>query len=609
MTFVVESHPGFEPAPSEYTYATLAFKEHFPILAKKLVQKLFWNVALIFLGDISQRNKLCGQREMNFKFKKVMILAVFLLAAGLLYLSWNGVEKFQIAPGHVQHGKGHQNRKHKAAHELTLKPVKTETEILNDANYQDSNRHASGKFSKLFLIEKSHVYGLNETVNIRIVLKDRKSKPKTRGGDMLVVWMKDRRRKASSAGYVIDHDNGTYTGVLRTMWTGQAVIYVAILSSRERMTFIYKTFRTGFFGKHVYCLFDAQNITETTEGYLDERFLKKETLCNLTAENWGVPFYCTKPEKHGFECHHWSRVNTVHFKPVPTEADTSWYRSCAFEKLQDWIHIRVSSVKAAAVFSISPCGKKRFRDSWVTPSPIGFFCNSTWRQRKCFNILSTNDYHQCLTNRSLRVFGDSTVRQFFTVLYKTLNLKMRTGPWFLGQKLTSHKRYYYMEAYEERHNYTVAWIPHGLPMSYFNANRTAIRPVFVRLDEIPSGSSDIILINLYAHFNLFPVHIFRDQLKRTRISIQKLLTRSPNIKLAIKGPHNYIHPISNHTLGGLWGPIYESIIKQEFVALYDRVFYLDVWDMTIAVENANVHPDEHVVSMMIHTFLGYLCVE
>ncbi|XP_046566217.1 NXPE family member 3-like [Haliotis rubra] len=320
---------------------------------------------------------------MSFKFKKLTALAVFVLAAGLLYLSWNGVEKFQIAPEHVQPGKGHKDQL-----QLNLKHVKTESEILNNANFKDSNRHASGKFSKLFLIDKQHVYGLNEAVNVKIVLKDRKNRPKARGGDMLAVWMKDRSRSASSAGYVIDHDNGTYTGVLRTMWTGRAVIYVAILSSRERMAFIYNTFRTGFFGKHIYCLFDAGNQTETTEGYLDERFHKKAPICNLTAENWGVPFYCSKPEKLGFECHHWTRVNTVHFVPVPTEVDTSWYRSCAFEKLQDWTYIRISSVKARAVSSSTPCGKTQFRDSWVTPSPVGFYYNSTWRQRGCFNIIS-----------------------------------------------------------------------------------------------------------------------------------------------------------------------------------------------------------------------------
>ncbi|XP_048246535.1 NXPE family member 3-like [Haliotis rufescens] len=546
---------------------------------------------------------------MRFTFPKVIVLAVVILVAWLSFVSWGGLEKFQSVPDHARSRTEDKRQTPQVEHQLPLKSVKADTEIINDPNLKDSNRHASGKFSKLFLIDKQQIYRLNETINVKIVLMDRKERPKTRGGDMLVVWMKDTVKQASSAGSVIDHGNGTYTGVLRTMWTGQAVIYAAILSSRERMAFIYNKFRSGYIGKHISCLFDVHNLTETTVGYMHKRFLDNKPICNLTAENWGVPFYCTKPKQRGFECQHWTRVNTVHFVPIPTEADTRWYRSCSFEKLVDWVPIRISSVKAATVSSSAPCGRKQFRDTWTTPSPVGFFYNSTWRQRGCFNTITTNDYSKCLANRSLRMYGDSTVRQWFTVLYKRLNLTMRTGPWFIGPIPVAQKRYYYTEAYEKQHNYTVVWIPHGLPMSFQNANRTASRPVFVYLDETPAGSRDIILINLYAHFNLFPVHMFRSQMKRTRISIQKLLKRSPDIKIAIKGPHNYIHPITNYTLDGLWGPIYENIIKQEFVGLYDQLVYLDIWDMTIAVENTDVHPTEDVVSTMIHTFLGYFCAK
>ncbi|XP_046550145.1 NXPE family member 3-like isoform X2 [Haliotis rubra] len=261
----------------------------------------------------------------------------------------------------------------------------------------------------------------------------------------------------------------------------------------------------------------------------------------------------------------------------------------------------------AAMASNIPCRRANFRNTWLS-NPVGFFYNSTWRSPSCFNDITVKDFDRCLANRTLRMFGDSTVRQLFTFLFKYQNLTWAIGPKEAHNNIIPTSKWYsYSEAYNKRFNYTVFWAPHGLPMSFENANRTAIRPCFVHLDEIPSGSRDIVLIHLYAHFQLFPLHVFKARMKHIRLATERLLIRAPDIKIAIKGPHYFIKHSTGNTLGGLWGPVYDKIIRQEFVSLYARVIYLDVWDMHVTDENSDIHPSEELLKTMLRTLFGYVC--
>ncbi|XP_046328614.2 uncharacterized protein LOC124112505 isoform X2 [Haliotis rufescens] len=192
--------------------------------------------------------------------------------------------------------------------------------VLNE----ETSQHASGSMSRLSLIGVKNTYELDETVKVNIVLFDHYKRPKIRGGDMLVVWMKDPQHGAASAGTVIDHGNGTYTGVLRTLWTGRAIIRAAMISSRERMAHIYRSFQNGYFGRNIACTFISNTATETTSGYMDMRYVKKRPFCNLTADYFGVPFYCEKPNTKGIRCHDWTETDSPNTY-MTFGADTRWF--------------------------------------------------------------------------------------------------------------------------------------------------------------------------------------------------------------------------------------------------------------------------------------------
>ncbi|XP_046363439.2 NXPE family member 3-like isoform X1 [Haliotis rufescens] len=542
---------------------------------------------------------------MGSRLKTFSLLLVLLMVA-TVFLSWPN--RFQIIDS-----LGHQfqaTTKHTS--EPALKSHIEEEDMVNDSNVNDVTTHASGSLSRMSLSDIKHTYQNNEMVKIKILLFDRGNRSKTRGGDMLVVWMKDPQRGAASAGTVTDHGNGTYTGVLRALWTGRAIIRAAMISSRERMTHIYRSFRNGYFGKNIVCTFRSNITKETTSGYMDMRYMKKHPFCNLTADYFGVTFYSGKPQTKGLGCHDWTETSLPH-NYMTFGADTRWFAErTSTEYLTDFITINISSnihEKDRTVIPTTPCSQRNFRDTWLATPPVGFSYNNTWRPLSCWNSVPVDTFNQCLANRTLRLFGDSTARQMFGALYSMLGFTITKGP---PEVKKSKKRNFYQgptvcEAYHTKYNYTVYLLPHGFPMWFAEANKTITQPVFARLDDIPPGSTDIILINLYAHFHFTPIHIYRARVHRTKLAIENLLKRSPGIKIAIKSPHKFSVPKPVTPLGGMWGPAYENILKKEFVNLYDRVLYLDIWDMTVAFENEEIHPNGALVNMMLQVFLGFIC--
>ncbi|XP_067652737.1 NXPE family member 3-like isoform X2 [Haliotis asinina] len=472
--------------------------------------------------------------------------------------------------------------------------------------------HASGSLSHISLVGIKKTYELNETVIVNIVLFDHWKRPKTCGGDMLVVWMKDPQHGAASAGSVIDNGNGTYTGVLRTLWTGSAIIRAAMISSRERIDHMYISFQNGYFGKEIECIFRSNTSTEITSGHMEAKYMKIRPFCNLTADYFGIPFYCGRPKTKGIGCKDWKETSLPH-SYMTFDADTRWFSAWrSTEYLSDYATIHISSTrneKDPAVSPKIPCGRRNFRDTWLATPPVGFSYNNTWRPLSCRNSVPVDAYNQCLANKTVKLLGDSTVRQIFGALYSMLGFTITKGP---PEGKRTKKRNFYegptiCEANHPKYNYTVYLLPHGFPLWFAKANRTITKPVFARLDDIPSGSNDIILINLYAHFHFTPIHIYRARVHRTRIAIENLLKRSPDVTIIIKGPHKFSVRKSVSPLGGMWGPAYENILKKEFVNLYDQVMYLDVWDMTVAFENEDTHPHDLLVTMMVKVFLGYIC--
>ena len=88
-------------------------------------------------------------------------------------------------------------------------------------------------------IDKKTIYNVGDEVRLSITLRNWYNQTRSRGGDQLRVRVFNTSLQASAAGYVKDHNNGTYTAFIRTFWPGQQTISVILSYRREAIRALY----------------------------------------------------------------------------------------------------------------------------------------------------------------------------------------------------------------------------------------------------------------------------------------------------------------------------------------------------------------------------------
>ncbi|OWF48792.1 NXPE family member 3 [Mizuhopecten yessoensis] len=160
-----------------------------------------------------------------------------------------------------------------------------------------------------------------------------------------------------------------------------------------------------------------------------------------------------------------------------------------------------------------------------------------WQNVRCkiTKRLPITIYKRCFANRQLLLIGDSNVRSSGTTIINKMEFKHLKG------NPNSHLPQDVL-AYDKNNSITLSMFPHQLP---YYAHKFVDKNVFVsaakRLDDIPAGDNRIILIHLWMHMLRISVHAFRHHVRQIRQAIERLIQRSPNVHISIKGPHTYTY--------------------------------------------------------------------
>ena len=83
------------------------------------------------------------------------------------------------------------------------------------------------------------MYKVGEDIKLYVTLRDGYNTSRKQGGDQLRVRIYNSTLNASALGKVIDHNNGSYTIVLRALWPGRQTISVILAYRRETVRSIY----------------------------------------------------------------------------------------------------------------------------------------------------------------------------------------------------------------------------------------------------------------------------------------------------------------------------------------------------------------------------------
>ncbi|XP_067660600.1 uncharacterized protein [Haliotis asinina] len=463
--------------------------------------------------------------------------------------------------------------------------------------------------SKMHLSSSKTDFKLGDTISVTIQLFDEYKRRKTKGGDNVRVWMRETSKEARAAGVVTDNKDGTYTGTLRALWTGSPKLEASIASRKENVDIFYRRYLDDYTLRNISARFESDGVTEETlclpiphiQGYAD--------VCNLTAENYGLPWYCGKPSHRKLLCYDLTGLREEGYQSTLfTSHEAKFFkRHLLHQNIPTAVVITVKATAKQETVSLPsvPCNKTPLWKSWEASTPVGFFYKNSWKSLICENTIPADPqiYRKCLKNRRLWIHGDSTSRAWFVNLNKRLGLKLVTEEW---DNSKWHKQAVTMD---KTWNITLLFVPHEYPFFHgFRFDKLSYnRATHAYLDAIPSTSRDIFLIHIYLHFHSFPPEVFRTHIQRIARSVKSLVTRAPGVKVAIRGTHAFKGRKRIGFLDDCWMFVYDMIQRDAFKGLENNVLFLNNVDLTVATENDDQHPNSLVVDSLINHFMGSVC--
>ena len=177
------------------------------------------------------------------------------------------------------------------------------------------------------------------------------------------------------------------------------------------------------------------------------------------------------------------------------------------------------------------CQSSFKKNSVLTSQVSGYVEFQRWRSVTCPNTLkSFLPVRNCLNNKVVYFFGDSTIRQFFHFLANLQGLDVE-GP---NSDLTWH---YPKRAFPRisGYNLTLYYRAHGPP--FFNTGTLAARPyIFDLVIDIPRGGGDVcVIMNIGVHFFHHHPDVYLHRIKEIKRAIVEHHKKFPETKFIFKG--------------------------------------------------------------------------
>lgn len=263
-----------------------------------------------------------------------------------------------------------------------------------------------------------------------------------------------------------------------------------------------------------------------------------------------------------------------------------------------------------------PCGELSAADTWNGRVPTGYlygigwlrtlwYPTETWNSLQCTQTFtrSVRAYEKCLKSKPLIIVGDSTVRQFFRGILDYLDLDLKEG---INADMITKAWHKVAHATSKERDISLEWWPHEHPFCGAGSRRS-MRSIASLISDIGANSTAIILVHWYLHFAVYLDHnTYREHVRNAKVAIQKLVKRSPEVKIFIKGPHATREKISLVPYDFV-ARYMEQVLYEEFPDMQNTVYYLNVWDITVGSENCPTHQTGQINRIMIHNFLSLTC--
>ena len=462
------------------------------------------------------------------------------------------------------------------------------------------------KYFDAYVKDPKPTYELCDKIELIITARDCNRTQLTTGGDFIWTWLKTKAVKASQTqdGNVTDIGNGTYIARFTLRWTGTITPVVAVVRSREEMSYLREwrdktPYRFCYNG-----IFIDGNRTVTTPchltpwmnlTYTNVVINSTRSVCNYTDPSTGMPWFCIKQPNFHCSSYNYSRGDTEREKRY-NNSKSYFTASKGFVYVKQITPSTIEVVNNQRPFStceanaLPSCTFGLPSNRSKTP---GFYYKNVWVLLQCskrkFNKASIA---KTLQNKTFHLFGDSTARQWFEYISKVLRDEMcvkHFGATTVG--------------YSTITNSTITFTFHGFPIRGKHSSSAFTDYIPNRLDSLTGGPDVAIVITLWAHFTTTSLEYYSQRLMTVKYAIERLLTNYPGTRIFIKSANTREKGLAMSN----WYAWECDQMMRRLLGTMPGVMVIDVWDMTIGhYTGFRVHPREVVVKNEIDMLLSFL---
>ncbi|XP_077435471.1 NXPE family member 3-like isoform X2 [Vanacampus margaritifer] len=449
---------------------------------------------------------------------------------------------------------------------------------------------------KIVPSKKDQRWYVGDQLEVLIHLHDFKGRPKRYGGDMLLARLRSPNYGAGVAGQVLDHNNGLYSALFSLLWEGPAQVEVMMVHSSEAIAVLRRLREKRPDRVFFVSLFRLGLLSETTECNM---CLPQDQgqLCNYTDPYSGEPWFCYKPKMLSCD----ARINHAkggYLKNIITNKEALLFQS------EVNVKVPIYAVTTDTI-NVLPFRKESASQN---PDPIklatsGYYYQDSWRPLSGVTMRKfdgASAITQCLTNKVVHMYGDSTVRQWFEYLLTVL-------PDMKEFNLQSPKKVGPLMAVDSTHNILLKYRCHGPPIRFSTVMASELRYVANELDGLTGGPNTVVALSIWSHFSTFPVEVYIRRLRHIRKAVVRLLDRAPGTVVVVRtaNPQALERDVSLYNSD--WFSLQLDVVLRAMFKGLD-VMLVDAWQMCVAHhEPHHLHPPRGIVKNMVDMMLSYVC--
>ncbi|XP_041833204.1 NXPE family member 3-like isoform X2 [Melanotaenia boesemani] len=437
---------------------------------------------------------------------------------------------------------------------------------------------------------------IGDELEVFIKICDFYGRPKTNGGDVLLARLHSPSLLAGVAGQVVDHNNGSYSAVFFLPWEGSALVEVTLVHSSEAVTVLQSLTQEQPDRIYFQSLFRSGSVTETTTCNVCLNAAQQQ-LCNYTDLHTGDPWFCYKPKTLACD----ARVTHTYggFRKTLSPKEEKLFQSDVNMKV-------VIPASGPANITVLPTLKDqpKMKSSLVTNRPSGFYYMGLWQALDGTIIRQFNTstaVSQCLKGKTVHLYGDSTIRQWFEYLNNAL-------PDLKEFDLHSLKKNGPFMALDYANNILVTYRCHGPPIRFSTVPVSQLHYVANELDSVDGGTNTVVVIGIWSHFSTYPIEVYIRRLQSIRKAVVRLLSRAPGTRVIIRTANPKALTVYETLTNSDWYSMQrDKVLRAMFEGV--EVHLVDAWEMSLAHQLPHsLHPQAPIIKNMIDVLLSHICV-